>query len=132
MNLRTGKRLFLVREHPRQHDFQTFLELIHKHYRGWRVGLLLDENSSHTAARSQQLANDLQIELVWLPKRTPELNPIDQLWGQAKDIISANLQYPTIDDQVHAFVEYLECLSNWEARYTSGVLSKKFWLKSVL
>jgi hypothetical protein len=132
MNLRSGKRLFLARQHQRQHDFQAFLELIHKHYRGWHVALLLDENPSHTAGRSQQLADKLQIELLWLPKRSPELNPMDELWGQAKDVVSANLQYPTIDAHLHAFIEYLEFLTDWEARYTSGVLSKDFWLKSLL
>lgn len=132
MNLRTGKRLFLARQHQRQQDFQAFLELIHQHYRGQHVALLLDENSSHTANRSQQLARELRIDLLWLPKRSPELNPMDKLWGQAKNVVSANLQYPTIDDHLQTFIEYLECLTNWEARYTSGVLSSKFWLKSVL
>jgi hypothetical protein len=132
MNLRTGKRLFQVRPHQRQHDFQSFLELIHKHYRGWYVALLLDENPSHTAAHSQQLAAERKIELLWLPKRAPELNPMDTLWGQAKDVLSANLQYPTIDAHVANVIEYLECLTDWEARYTSGVLSKNFGLKAVL
>jgi hypothetical protein len=132
MNLRTGKRLFLARQHQRQHDFQVFLELIHEHYRGWHVALLLAENPSHTAARSQQLADDLQIELLWLPKRSPELNPMDELWGQAKDVVSANLQYATIDDHVDTFIEYLESLTDWEARYTAGILSEHFWLKSFL
>jgi hypothetical protein len=108
------------------------LELIRHHYRGRHVALLLDENPSHTAKASQQLADDLRIELLWLPKRAPELNPLDELWGQGKDIVSANLQYPTIDDHLHAFIEYLECLTNWEARYTAGILSDHFWLKSVL
>jgi len=132
MNLRTGKRVFLAREHQRQQDFQDFLRVIHKHYRGWHIAILLDADPSHTAVRSQQLASDLQIELLWLPKRAPELNPMEELWGQGKDIVSANFQYPTIDDHVTTFIEYLECLTNWEARYTSGVLSKKSWLKSVL
>ena len=132
MNLQTGKRLFLARRHQRQEDFQDFLRLIHQHYRGWHLVLLLDENSSHTAGRSQQLASELQIEMLWLPKRAPELNPMDQSWGQAKDLVSANLQYPTIDDHLATFIEYLECLTDWEARYTAGVLSKDFWLKSVL
>lgn len=132
MNLRTGKRLFLARQHQRQHDFQVFLELIHDHYRGRQVVLLLDHNPSHTAKGSQQLAEELQIELLWLPKRAPELNPMDELWGQGKDVVSANLQYPTIDDHLHAFIEFLECLTNWEARYTAGILSDDFWLKSVL
>lgn len=132
MNLRSGRRLFLTRYRQRQDDFQAFLKLIHDHYRGWRVAIVLDENPSHTAKRSQQLADEMGIELLWLPKRAPELNPMDTLWGQGKDIISANLQYPTIDDHVHAFIEYLETLTNWEARYTAGILSKGFWLKSVL
>jgi hypothetical protein len=70
--------------------------------------------------------------LLWLPNRAPELNPMDELWGQAKDIISANLQYPTIEDHVTAFIEYLNSMTNWEARYTSGILSGRFWLNSVL
>jgi transposase len=96
------------------------------------VVLLLDENPSHTAKASQQLAEELQIELLWLPKRAPELNPMEKLWGQGKGIISANLQYPTIDDHLQALIQYLECLTNWEARYTAGILSQEFWLKSVL
>jgi len=96
------------------------------------VALLLDENSSHTAAGSQRRAEGLEIQLLWLPKRSPELNPMDQLWGQTKDVVSANLQYPTIDEQVLTFIEYLECLTDGKALYTSGVLAKKFWLKSVL
>ena len=132
MNLRTGKRLFLARQHGRQHDFQAFLELIYDHYRGRHVVLLLDENPSHTAKGSQQLAEHLRIELLWLPKRAPELNSMDELWGQGKDIVSANLQYSTIDDHLHAFIEYLECLTNWEALYTAGILSEDFWLKTVL
>ena len=82
--------MFLVRYQQKQGDFQAFLRLIHKHYLGWHVSLLLDENPRHTANRSEQLANDLNITLLWLPKRSPELNPMDELWGQAKDVVSAN------------------------------------------
>lgn len=132
MNLHTGTRLFSARQHQKQEDFQAFLNLVHKHYRGWHVTLLLDENPSHTAARSQRLASDLNIQLLWLPKRSPDLNPMDHLWGQAKDVVSANMQYPTIDAHVAAFLEYLEALSPRQARHTSGILSPRFWLKSVL
>jgi hypothetical protein len=132
MNLRTGTRLFLARQRQKQEDFQAFLYLVREHYRGWHVAMLLDENPSHIAARSQRLASDLNIQLLWLPKRSPELNPMDDLWGQAKDVVSANMQYPTIDEHVRAFLEYLEALSPWEARHTSGILSKHFWLKTVL
>jgi len=132
MHLRTGKRLFLTRRRQTQQDFQAFLQQIHSHYRGWHVALLLDEDSSHTAHRSQQLAEQWGIDLLWLPKRSPELNPMDHLWGQAKDVISANKQRETIDEHVERFLEYLQSLSPWEALHTSGVYSKNFWLKSAM
>jgi hypothetical protein len=132
LNLRTGRRLFLPREHQRAVDFQAFLRVIHYHYRGWHVALLLDEDPSHTAKGSVQLAGWFDIDLLWLPKRCPELNPVDTLWGQGKDVISADKQYATIDEQVDRFLGYLESLSPWEALHITGVFSKGFWLNSVL
>jgi DDE superfamily endonuclease len=132
MNLRTAHRLFLVREHQRAADFQAFLRLLHHHYRGWHVALLLDEDSSHTAGGSEQLARELDIETIWLPKRSPKLNPMDHLWGDGKDQISANKQYATIDDQVNRFLHYLTRLSPWKALTKAGVLSEKFWLRAAL
>jgi hypothetical protein len=73
MNLRTAHRLFLARENQRSVDFPAFLRLIHQHYRGWHVALLLDEDSSHTAGGSEALAAELGIETIWLPKRSPKL-----------------------------------------------------------
>ena len=70
--------------------------------------------------------------LLWLPKRSPKLNPMDTLWGQGKDVISANKQYTTIEEQVDRFLGHLRSLTNQEALHTSGVLSKKFWLKGAL
>lgn len=132
MNLVTGHRLFLVREKQYANDFQAFMREVHRHYRGWHVLLLLDGDSSHTAHASQALACQLGLQLLWLPKRAPELNPMDTLWGQAKDAMSANKQYADIDEQAELFVSHLCSLSNKEALQTSGVLSKHFWLKHVL
>ena len=132
MNLRTGHRLLLPREHQRAADFQAFLRVVHSSYRGWHVALLLDEDPSHTAKGSVQLADRYDLELLWLPKRSPKLNPMDTLWGQGKDVISADKQYATLDEQVDRFLEYLESLSVWEALHTAGVYSKRFWLRSVL
>ena len=86
--------------------------------------MLLDEDPSHTAKASARASEG--ITLLWLPKRSPELNPMDTLWGQAKDVISADKQYGTIDDHVARFVSYLEGLSGREALHTSGVLSGNF------
>ena len=55
-------------EYQKGEDFREFLLLIHDHYRGWPVWLLLDEDSSHTAHGSVGLARELGIGLLWLPK----------------------------------------------------------------
>jgi hypothetical protein len=130
MNLVTGTRLLLPRPAGRAGDFQEFLRDVRGRYRGWHVALLLDGDPSHTAEASVRAAEGMT--LLWLPKRSPELNPMDTLWGQGKDMISANKQYATIDEQVDRFIAHLEGLSGREALHTSGVLSGDFWLKAVL
>jgi hypothetical protein len=132
MNLVTGHRLFQMRLHQRAEDFQAFLHCVHGHYRGWHVTLLLDGDSSHTAESSRRLAGRLGMRLLWLPKRAPELNPMDALWGQGKEVVSANKQYVNIDEQVDLFISFLYGLSNREALRTSGVLSRRFWLHRIL
>jgi hypothetical protein len=130
MNLMTGTRLILPRPKGRTGDFQAFLDAIRDLYRGWHIALLLDEDPCHTAKASLRKAEG--ISLLWLPNRAPELNPIETLWGQGKDIISANKQYATIDEQVDRFINYITGLSGPEALHTSGVLSNGFWLKRTL
>jgi transposase len=130
--LSTGHRLFLARSRQKASDFQAFVQLVHQHYRGWHIALLLDEDPSHTAKSSVALATKLNMTLIFLPKRAPKLNPIDTLWGQAKDAVSANKQYASLDEQVGRFLAYLSAWSNHEALTTAGVCAPDFWLKDVL
>jgi transposase len=128
INIDTGRRLFLVRRRQRSEDFCAFLPLVARHYRGRRVALVLDEDPSHTATASRELASELDIQLIWLPKRCPELNGMDHLWGHGKDHICANRQYPSIDAQVERFVAYMAGLSHQDALRQAGLLSQEFWL----
>jgi hypothetical protein len=132
MNLATGHRLFQVRHRQRAEDFQAFLHQVHRQYRGWRVTLLLDSDRSHTAMTSQALAAAFGIQLLWLPKRAPELNPMDTLWGQGKDAICANKQYASIDEQAAHFIHHLAGLTDAKAMQTSGIQSQHFWLRQAL
>lgn len=132
LNLKTGQRVFEVSERHRQEDFQAFLDLVRWHYRSWHVALLLDEDPRHKAPDSGLLAEELDMELLWLPKRTPKLNPLDHLWGHAKGKVNANIQRETIEEQVDRFLLYLEGLSPYEALLLAGVLADDFWLRDVL
>jgi hypothetical protein len=129
INVQTGHRLLLPRPKQRAEDFQAFLGLIHDHYRSRPVWLLLDGDSSHTAHSSVGMARELEIGLIWLPKRCPELNPVDHLWGHAKDEVCANHQATSIDHLVESFIRYIQGLPPEEAKRKAGILSEGFWLR---
>jgi hypothetical protein len=129
INIDTGHRLFLVRGRQEGEDFRAFLAVIRSHYRGRHVAPLLDEDSSHTAEGSQEAAAEMGIRLIWLPRRCPELNGMDHLWGHGKDHVGANRQYSGIDDEADRFVDYLQGLPNREALRQAGILSEDFWLR---
>jgi DDE superfamily endonuclease len=129
LNIATGHRLFLARPRQRSEDFRAFLAFVTRHYRGRPVALLLDEDPSHTAQASQALAAELGIRLIWLPKRCPQLNGMDHLWGHGKDHVCANRSYDDLDVEVQRFIAYLQGLSNRDALRQAGILSQDFWLR---
>lgn len=132
LNPRTGHRLLQRSATMKQVPFQMFLRLLRHAYRERPLWLLLDEAPCHIAPKSQTLATQLNIELVWLPKQCSELNAMDQLWRDMKGNISANYQYPTIDEHAAAAQDWVRSLSDTEAKRKAGILSKNFWLKSFL
>jgi transposase len=132
INLRTGHRLLLRRPTMEQAHFQAFLRLVREAYPGRPIAVLLDEAPSHRAAKSQDLAAALGIELLWLPKQCAELNVMDQLWRELKGHISANYQYPTIEEHAATAEQWIRSLTPTEALRKAGIRSKNFWLKSFL
>lgn len=129
LNVRTGHRVLLAREHQRAGDFRAFPRPVRGHYRGRHVVLLPDEDPSHAAAGSVRLADELGVRLVWLPRRCPELNPMDHLWGHAKEVVCADRQDETIDGLVGRFTAHIDGLSRWEALTKAGTRSEDFWLR---
>lgn len=132
LDMRTGRRVLLCRQRQRASDFIVFLEQLRHAYRKRPLALLLDEDPSHTARSSQQRAAELNIRLVWLPKRCPELNPMDHLWRAPKQMMCANRQAATIDVAVGRAMRYLEGLTPRAALRKAGVLSPRFWLRRAL
>jgi DDE superfamily endonuclease len=132
LNVRTGARVFLARERQRSVDYQVFLRQLRRQYPGRRIVLLADEDPSHTARASQSCAAQAGIEVLWLPKRSPHLNPMDHLWRPAKQQVCANRQYPGIDVAARRLIAYLAQLTPHEARRKAGLLAPHGWLQPVL
>lgn len=131
INFKTGHRIVLRRYKQQQQDFQAFLKLLRKCYRNKPLALLLDKASCHNSPRSQFLAAQLNIKLIWLPKQWSELNAMDHLWRELKRNISSNRQFKTIDEQAGYAEKWVLGLSKSCALRKAGVLSKNFWLKNV-
>ena len=116
---------------PRQGPFQDFLRLLRRHYRTGRIYLLLDKSRPHQAGRSQSLARQLDIELIWLPTQAPKLNAMDHLWKELKREMLPNHQFEPIERAVDYALRWMRSLRNRQALRKGGLLSKNNWLKAI-
>jgi transposase len=106
----------------------VFLEMIRSHWRGWRIILLEDRGTPHTAEDSLELASELDIQIRLLPRACPELNAMDHLFRFVKSEGVANRQTQTIDQSADAACHYLYKMSRRERLIKAGVKSGNFWL----
>jgi transposase len=128
LNVWSGEVLLLITNEWVQETHQYFLRMIRTHWQGWHIVLFEDLGSPHTADDSLALAQDLAIELRFLPKATPKLNAMDQLWRRAKGRIVASRMTRSIDDSVDRVCRYILALSPHDRLRQAGVLSGQFWL----
>ena len=130
INMHTGHRIVWQYRDMRQGSFQSFLQLLRHNYRHRQIWLILDKAGCHTTWKSRQLAEALDIKLIWLPKQCPELNAMDHLWRHLKRDVSANHQYKRIEEHVQIAREYVLQMTKQDALRKAGILSEHFWLKS--
>lgn len=73
------------------------------------VHVICDNARFHTSkAVREWVALHPRIRLVFLPKYSPELNPIERIWWHLRDEITRNHQHPTIDDLIAATLRWLK------------------------
>ena len=129
VNVATGHRVLRRARSMRLGEVHAFLRELRSRYRAaGRIWLVLDRHGSHDSPATHKLAAALRIELLFLPKQWPELNPMDHLWKEAKKNVAANHQYATIDEEADAAERWILWLSPTDARRKAGMMSKNFWL----
>jgi transposase len=131
LNIQTGTYFQYFSETYTHITFQMILRLIRQFWRGWHIVLFLDRISAQWARSSRRLAQGLEVELRWLPKACPELNPVDHLWRQLKKDVLANEPLPNLEATLKRAWSYLADLSPRERLQKAGVLSGRFWLRDV-
>jgi DDE superfamily endonuclease len=128
LNVGSGDVLLLITWEWVQETHQAFLEMVRAHGRGWHLVLFQDRGSPHTADESVRLAAALGIEVRWLPKATPELNAMDQLWRRAKGQTVASRATETVDRSADEVCAHILRLTPRQRLRQAGVLSGNFWL----
>jgi transposase InsO family protein len=133
LNVHTAHRVILHWSSETSPGARAFLTELRRRYRSApTIWLLLDRGPAHTAAPTRRLAAELGIEFVWLPQQWPELNAMDQLWRELKRLVAANRQATSIEDLAQRAEDWVLGLRPKEALRKAGILSPRFWLKSLL
>jgi hypothetical protein len=130
LNIKTGAICLDQAQKWDQDSFQEHLRQVKAQWRGWNIVLFLDRGSPHTAKRSLQLAQELGIELRWLPVACPELNPVEELWRHLKGKVLANRPTLWMEELMERACGYIQSLSPVERLRKAGVLSGNFWLST--
>jgi len=91
--------------------------------------LVWDNAPPHHTHAARDAAAAAGVEIVWLPFRSPELNPCEDLWRHLKAVVAANRCYDAIDELADRATTWLDHLSLDDIRRYAGLTSSKFaWL----
>lgn len=125
----SGELVCVVRERGRGDDVAAALSALAACRPGTPKLLIWDNAPPHHTRVARQVAADAGIEIAWLPFRSPELNPCEDLWRQLKRIVAANRAYPSVDDLAARAAAWLAGLTPDDVRRFAGLASSKFdWL----
>ena len=99
-----GTSVITFPKHTKCDDFCAFLEDVRVHNPMKRICLILDNFATHKAKTVHERARFLNIELIFLPPYSPDLNPIEFIWKSMKRFISIRSIENTVE--LIAEVEY--------------------------
>jgi transposase len=112
LDIRSGVWYYRVAERKLAAHFVGFLEQLVKAYEGRPLIVIADNAGPHSARVVQRwLAEHPQVRLLFLPKYSPHLNPVEKVWWQLKREISANRCYGDVTDLVEAVHRFFGELS---------------------
>lgn len=98
-NWHTGRVSYLPSPHKNSDTFVTFLEHLLTEYPRQHLIVVMDNASYHhskTVRAALSLYED-RILVIWLPKYSPFLNPIERFWLHFKQLAVANRLHRSLD-----------------------------------
>ena len=129
LNVATGERVRLLRERGRGPDCAAAVAELGRLRPGVPKLLAWDNAPPHHARAAREAAAGAGVEIAWLPFRSPELNPCEDLWRHLKAAVAANRAYPSVDEPAARAVAWLDALSPADALRLAALSSSKCdWL----
>ena len=110
--------------HTKSDDFCQFLIEVRRFNPLNRICLVLDNFATHKAKKVKEKARELNIELVYLPPYSPDLNPIEYLWKSIKRVVSVS--------RIENKGELLEIVRNAFFDMTESLSSARMWIPRFL
>jgi transposase len=125
----TGELVKLVRERSRQDDCIAFLDALAQVRPDVPKLLIWDNAPPHHPKRVLAAAAAAHVTIAWLPFRSPELNPLEDLWRLLKAVVAANRVYDTLEALASHAVAWLDACLPDSLLTRCGLRSSKFnWL----
>ena len=111
--------------HSKKEDICCFLRSIREANQVSRIILIMDNFRSHKARATMVQADCLNIELVFLPPYSPDLNPIEFIWKSVKRVISDKFVKSLEDMRMIVSRSFLDCSS--KLSFARSWIAKFFW-----
>lgn len=113
LDYKTGDIFCIERERYDAKVFLSFLEQVVNRYPGERIVMILDNARIHHANLIKPFLQEhsKQLELLFLPPYSPELNLIEGLWGWLKKSVIYNVFYKTVDEIREAVQTFISEIS---------------------
>ena len=129
LNVASGELVHLVRERGRGPDCAAALAALGQVRPGIPKLLVWDNAPPHHTHAARDAAEAAGVELAWLPFRSPELNPCEDLWRHLKATVAANRAYDSVDALTTRATAWLDDLEPDRVLRLAGLHTRKFeWL----
>jgi transposase len=129
LHVSTGELVALVRERSRTDDLLAAVQVLGAVRPQIPKLLIWDNAPPHHPHRVRDAAREAGITLAFLPFRSPELMPLEDLWRGLKQIIAANRCYASLDDLTERAIDWLTTMPDEDRLRRCGFHASKFdWL----
>lgn len=129
LNATTGELVRTVRPRCRTDDVLAAVEALGAVRPGVPKLLLWDNAPPHMPHRVRGAAREAGITVAFLPFRSPELMPLEDLWRGLKQTVAANRCYASLDELAARAVAWLDGMSDDDRLRRCCLQTSKFaWL----